>query len=176
QNAFINGRFILDGVLIANETMEFSKKKKEKSLIFKGDFEKACGLKVNYNKGKIYGIGFNKGEMVNMARWMGFGIGEFSFTYLGLTIGENMRRVDRWVDNRRLCDRFHRLYHLDRRKESSVMDRDRGLMTFGVGNGIGWTLEEKGEFMVKELARLVEEKILHTVVDEPIWNNLVPKK
>ncbi|GJU52790.1 hypothetical protein Tco_1226504 [Tanacetum coccineum] len=28
--------------------------------------------------------------------------------------------VDRWVDNRRLCDRFPRLYHLDRRKEGSV--------------------------------------------------------
>ena len=24
--------------------------------------------------------------------------------------------VDRWIDNRRLCDRFPRLYHLDRRK------------------------------------------------------------
>ncbi|GKE13892.1 putative RNA-directed DNA polymerase, eukaryota [Tanacetum coccineum] len=41
QNAFIKGRFILDGVLIANETMEYLKKKKEKSLIFKVDFEKA---------------------------------------------------------------------------------------------------------------------------------------
>ncbi|GKC45930.1 transposon TX1 [Tanacetum coccineum] len=41
QNAFIKDRFILDGVLIANETMEYLKKKKEKSLIFKVDFEKA---------------------------------------------------------------------------------------------------------------------------------------
>nr|GEV60422.1 reverse transcriptase domain, reverse transcriptase zinc-binding domain protein [Tanacetum cinerariifolium] len=38
-----------------------------------------------------------------MARWMGCDIGEFPFTYLGLPIGENMRRVvisnnrkDRW--------------------------------------------------------------------------------
>nr|GEZ63636.1 putative RNA-directed DNA polymerase, eukaryota [Tanacetum cinerariifolium] len=41
QNAFTKGRFILDGVFIANETLEFLKKKKEKSLIFKVDFEKA---------------------------------------------------------------------------------------------------------------------------------------
>ncbi|GKE06139.1 reverse transcriptase domain, reverse transcriptase zinc-binding domain protein [Tanacetum coccineum] len=41
QNTFIKGRFILDGVLIANEAMEYLRKKKIKSLIFKVDFEKA---------------------------------------------------------------------------------------------------------------------------------------
>ncbi|GJV35020.1 retrovirus-related pol polyprotein from transposon TNT 1-94 [Tanacetum coccineum] len=41
QNAFIEGRSILDGVLIANETMQFLKKSKRKGLIFKVDFEKA---------------------------------------------------------------------------------------------------------------------------------------
>ncbi|GKD41675.1 cysteine-rich receptor-like protein kinase, partial [Tanacetum coccineum] len=41
QNAFIHGRYILDGVLIANETMEFMKKKKQKGIFFKLDFEKA---------------------------------------------------------------------------------------------------------------------------------------
>ncbi|GJS23490.1 RNA-directed DNA polymerase, eukaryota, reverse transcriptase zinc-binding domain protein [Tanacetum coccineum] len=41
-----------------------------------------------------------------------------------------------------------------------------------------WTLDGKGEFTVKELARLVEEKILHTKCGghETIWNKLVPKK
>ncbi|GKG02295.1 cysteine-rich receptor-like protein kinase, partial [Tanacetum coccineum] len=41
QKMFIKARYILDGVLIANETMEFLKKKKEKGLIFKVDFKKA---------------------------------------------------------------------------------------------------------------------------------------
>ncbi|GJX76965.1 putative RNA-directed DNA polymerase [Tanacetum coccineum] len=41
QNAFIKDRYILDGVLIANETIEFLKKKKMKGLVFKVDFEKA---------------------------------------------------------------------------------------------------------------------------------------
>ena len=41
QNAFIEGRYILDGVLIANETMEFMKKKKQNGIDFKLDFEKA---------------------------------------------------------------------------------------------------------------------------------------
>ncbi|GKA62192.1 reverse transcriptase domain, reverse transcriptase zinc-binding domain protein [Tanacetum coccineum] len=46
---------------------------------------------------KIYGIGINEEELAEMARWMGCGIGEFPFTYLGLPIGENMRRIKSWA-------------------------------------------------------------------------------
>ncbi|GKA99078.1 reverse transcriptase domain, reverse transcriptase zinc-binding domain protein [Tanacetum coccineum] len=59
-------------------------------------FEEVSGLKVNYNKSKLYGIGVNEREMSEMVRWMGCGIGEFPFTYLGLPIGVNMRRVNAW--------------------------------------------------------------------------------
>ena len=41
QNAFIKGRFILDGIFIANETVGYLKRNKEKGLIFKVDIEKA---------------------------------------------------------------------------------------------------------------------------------------
>ncbi|KAJ9553481.1 hypothetical protein OSB04_017526 [Centaurea solstitialis] len=41
QSAFIKDRFILDGVLIVNEVIDFLKRKKKKGLIFKVDFEKA---------------------------------------------------------------------------------------------------------------------------------------
>ncbi|KAL6566436.1 hypothetical protein OROGR_002051 [Orobanche gracilis] len=41
QSAFISGRFILDGAVVANEIIDFAKKKKKKCLIFKVDFEKA---------------------------------------------------------------------------------------------------------------------------------------
>ncbi|KAJ9565877.1 hypothetical protein OSB04_001843 [Centaurea solstitialis] len=41
QSAFIKGRCILDGVLIANETVDFLKKSKRKGAILKVDFEKA---------------------------------------------------------------------------------------------------------------------------------------
>ncbi|XP_071688124.1 uncharacterized protein [Rutidosis leptorrhynchoides] len=41
QSAFVAGRQILDGPLILNETIEWYKKKKEKLMIFKIDFEKA---------------------------------------------------------------------------------------------------------------------------------------
>ncbi|GJZ84480.1 putative RNA-directed DNA polymerase [Tanacetum coccineum] len=41
QNAFIKGRYILDGVLIANEVVGHMRKMQNKGLIFKVDFEKA---------------------------------------------------------------------------------------------------------------------------------------
>ncbi|GJY92863.1 putative RNA-directed DNA polymerase, partial [Tanacetum coccineum] len=59
-------------------------------------FEEVSGLRVNYNKSKLYGIGVEDRELSDMARWMGCGIGEFPFMYLGLSIGENMRRINDW--------------------------------------------------------------------------------
>ncbi|KAJ9567283.1 hypothetical protein OSB04_003249 [Centaurea solstitialis] len=41
QSAFLKGRSILDGVLVANETVSFLKSSRKKGLIFKVDFEKA---------------------------------------------------------------------------------------------------------------------------------------
>ena len=59
-------------------------------------FEEVSGLRVNYNKSKLYGVGVSESELSDMARWMKCGIGDFPFTYLGLPIGENMRKVGAW--------------------------------------------------------------------------------
>nr|GEV15804.1 RNA-directed DNA polymerase, eukaryota, reverse transcriptase zinc-binding domain protein [Tanacetum cinerariifolium] len=85
-----------------------------------------------------------------------YGVGlEFSSSCIGVLGDRKDIRfwVDRWVDNGRLCDRFPR-------------DKWR------------WQLGEGGEFTVKELTRLIDEKILHVESGghETLWNNLVPKK
>ncbi|KAI3771839.1 hypothetical protein L6452_03008 [Arctium lappa] len=41
QTTFIKGRLVLDGVLIANEVVEYTRKAKKKALVFKVDFDKA---------------------------------------------------------------------------------------------------------------------------------------
>lgn len=41
QSAFIEGRFILDRVVVLNEVVEDSKKSKERALFLKVDFDKA---------------------------------------------------------------------------------------------------------------------------------------
>ncbi|GJY27531.1 reverse transcriptase domain, reverse transcriptase zinc-binding domain protein, partial [Tanacetum coccineum] len=120
------------------------------------------------------------------------GVGlKFSSSCIGvLGDGRDIRFwVDRWVDNGRLCDRFPRLFYLDRRKEGSVRDKGswcndnwswewdwvRNIRGRGQWR---WRLGEDGEFMVKELTRLIEEKTLHVESGghETLWNNLVPKK
>nr|GEW91790.1 reverse transcriptase domain, reverse transcriptase zinc-binding domain protein [Tanacetum cinerariifolium] len=54
-------------------------------------------------------FGVNSDEVVNMARWMQCSVGYFPFTYLGLLIGECMRRESAWravVEKikKRLCE------------------------------------------------------------------------
>ncbi|GJT43817.1 hypothetical protein Tco_0952532 [Tanacetum coccineum] len=56
-------------------------------------FEEAFGLRVNYNKRKLYEVGVNDRDISAMVRWMKCSVGEFPFTYLGLPIGENTRRI-----------------------------------------------------------------------------------
>ncbi|GJY76103.1 putative RNA-directed DNA polymerase [Tanacetum coccineum] len=280
QNAFMKGRFILDGVLIANETVELLRKKKDRALVFKVDFKKAydsinwkflddimkcmgfgskwckwvenclnpgsmsvlvngspteefslergvrqgdslspflfiysggrsgvenakalmcvlkcfeevSGLKVNFNKSKLYGIGVNSSDRDEMARWMRCSVGEFPF---GLPIGEridftsyfickvrNGRDVsfwlDKWVGDLRLCDRFPRLFHLDSRLEGRVAEKGRWIE--GVWRDQWWwNLNENGGFTVKELTSMIEERTLQLEVSrqDTIWNKLVPKK
>ncbi|GKB75879.1 RNA-directed DNA polymerase, eukaryota, reverse transcriptase zinc-binding domain protein [Tanacetum coccineum] len=78
--------------------------------------------------------------------------------------------VDSWVDNRRLYDRFPSIFHLDSRKEGSVMDK--------ISDRWRWSLGEDIDFKVKILTSLIEEKILQVENDghDTCWNKLVPKK
>ncbi|XP_071707871.1 uncharacterized mitochondrial protein AtMg01250-like [Rutidosis leptorrhynchoides] len=60
-------------------------------------FELVSGLKVNFNKSCLYGIGVNHGDDVNyVANCIGWKVGEFPFTYLGLPIGAYMNKKKNW--------------------------------------------------------------------------------
>ncbi|GKB15146.1 transposon TX1, partial [Tanacetum coccineum] len=254
QTAFIKGRFILDGVLVANETMEFIRKTKAKGLIFKVDFEKTSptmefgsersvrqgdplfpflfilaaeglnaivneavtkewdkdnaralmcilkcfeevsGLKVNFNKSKVYSVGVNSNEIAEMVRWMGCIMGEFPFTYLGLPIRESMRRSSAWrpVGGRGLglggrdvwCDIVKVGSDID---EVGIDFTSSFMCKLGNGRDISiwedrdiwrWSLHDSGNFSVKVLTRMIEEKTLalDSSRQETMWNKLVPKK
>ncbi|XP_071694663.1 uncharacterized protein [Rutidosis leptorrhynchoides] len=173
QSAFLKNRFILDGALIVNESIDFLKSKKQKGILFKVDFEKAfdclnwnfllevmksaeglniltkaatekgvfkgveigndkilishlqyaddtlflgewsrenaysirnllicfelaSGLKVNFQKSCLYGVGVDYDEVCHVANRIGCQVGKFPFIYLGLPIGSKMNKLQDW--------------------------------------------------------------------------------
>ncbi|XP_071699063.1 uncharacterized protein [Rutidosis leptorrhynchoides] len=61
QSAFLKGRFILDGALIVNETIDYLKANKKKGFILKADFEKAFdSLNWNFLMDVMKSMGFGK--------------------------------------------------------------------------------------------------------------------
>lgn len=66
QTAFLGGRCILDGVLIANEVVDWWRKSKKKGIILKLDFEKAYDS-VNWEFLLSMMVNFGFGE-----KWVGW--------------------------------------------------------------------------------------------------------
>ncbi|GKB03949.1 reverse transcriptase domain, reverse transcriptase zinc-binding domain protein [Tanacetum coccineum] len=65
--------------------------------------QQAFDLKINSNKSKVYGIGVSNVEVDFIANRMGRSPGRMPFTYLGIPIGTNMRRIASWNE---IIDKF----------------------------------------------------------------------
>ncbi|GKE76346.1 reverse transcriptase domain, reverse transcriptase zinc-binding domain protein [Tanacetum coccineum] len=59
-------------------------------------FQLVSGLKVNLSKSKLYGIGIEMEEIEDYARSLECHAGKLPFLYLGLSIGNNMGRIENW--------------------------------------------------------------------------------
>ncbi|XP_071718103.1 uncharacterized protein [Rutidosis leptorrhynchoides] len=59
-------------------------------------FENISGLKVNFRKSKLYGIGTSTTETEQMARYINCSAGSTPFTYLGLPIGVPTSHASSW--------------------------------------------------------------------------------
>ncbi|GJS89425.1 reverse transcriptase domain, reverse transcriptase zinc-binding domain protein [Tanacetum coccineum] len=94
-----DNRVMVSHLQYADDTIffgEWSKEDARSLMCILKCFEEASGLQVNYNKRKLYEVGVNDRDISAMARWMKCSVGEFLFTYLGLPIGENTRRIGAW--------------------------------------------------------------------------------
>lgn len=60
-------------------------------------FHLAYGLKVNFNKSKLLGIGINSEEVSVMARRMNCKDDSLPFSYLGLPVGAKMSKIESWL-------------------------------------------------------------------------------
>ncbi|XP_071714226.1 uncharacterized protein [Rutidosis leptorrhynchoides] len=59
-------------------------------------FELSSGLKVNYLKSTLYGVGIEEAEINKMASLFGCKSSSFPFTYLGLPVGGKMNKLESW--------------------------------------------------------------------------------
>ncbi|XP_071741061.1 uncharacterized protein [Rutidosis leptorrhynchoides] len=104
-------RGIFKGVEIGNDKVVISHLQYADDTIFFGDlsmsnarnliyilkcFELASGLKVNFHKSCLYGVGADSGEIDMLANRMGCQACKFPFIYLGLPIGAKMKKISDW--------------------------------------------------------------------------------
>lgn len=78
QSAFLEGRNLVDGVLVVNELVDYAKRAKKEFLIFKVDFEKAYD------------------SMDMTCDFLSCSKGKILFLYLGLPVGANGRSMSTW--------------------------------------------------------------------------------
>lgn len=64
--------------------------------ILKG-FEEVSGLKINFHKSNVYGVGVSNGEVEVMASLMKCKAGKLPFLYLGLPISASLRKKEDWA-------------------------------------------------------------------------------
>ncbi|GKD52922.1 putative RNA-directed DNA polymerase, partial [Tanacetum coccineum] len=83
-------------------------------------FHLASGLKVNFNKSKLYGVGVSNVELNSLASTVGCIAAQFPCTYLGLPIGASMSRCHHWT---LLVDRFHKRLSTWKSKSLSIGGR-----------------------------------------------------
>lgn len=68
-------------------------------------FHLASGLKVNFNKSKLYGVGVTNGDLSSLASTIGCLASQLPCVYLGLPIGAKMSRCHHW---NKLVERFQK--------------------------------------------------------------------
>lgn len=62
------------------------------------------GLKVNFHKSKVFGIGATQAETENWANLLGYAAGVLPFEYLGVPVGANMNLIKYWKP---IIKKFH---------------------------------------------------------------------
>lgn len=59
-------------------------------------FHIASGLKINFTKSKVFGIGVHDDEVRNLSSFLKCDNAKLPFSYLGATVGANMNLIKNW--------------------------------------------------------------------------------
>jgi len=89
----------IDLLQFADDTLLFYQPTYGNIMTFKAilrSFELVSGLKVNFHKSQVWGIGINQYELQVYSKCLNCRKMRIPFKYLGMTIGRNPRRVSFW--------------------------------------------------------------------------------
>nr|GEX48317.1 RNA-directed DNA polymerase, eukaryota, reverse transcriptase zinc-binding domain protein [Tanacetum cinerariifolium] len=93
SNIHLSHLFYADDVIIFSDWNQNDMKNITRILNI---FYIASGLKINFHKSNVFGVGVSNSEVVSMAACTGCEAGSFPFSYLGLPIGSNTSRIANW--------------------------------------------------------------------------------
>nr|GEY62585.1 RNA-directed DNA polymerase, eukaryota [Tanacetum cinerariifolium] len=129
-------------------------------------FYLASGLRINIHKSNIYCIGVSDEEVSDMASSSGCVAGSFPLSYLGIPMesnkNHNWSRIDVGVRNMAyLCDML---------LEISLVD------THPVEDSCLWSMENDSLFSVGVSRRIIDSKLLPSLVPSTSWDKILPRK
>nr|GEX01365.1 putative reverse transcriptase domain-containing protein [Tanacetum cinerariifolium] len=130
----------------ADDTMffgEWSQNNTSKLMYILKCFEEVAGLRINLRRIYLYRVGVVNDIVASLAQFMKCGVGEIPFSYPGLSIRSNMRRLAAW---RQINIKFKK--HLSRWKAKSMSFGGRLTLVkedtlFWMTYGLGERLKEK---------------------------------
>ncbi|GKU89787.1 hypothetical protein SLEP1_g3881 [Rubroshorea leprosula] len=94
-----NGNLLVSHLQFANDTLFFGEASEENIQAIKSimrTFELVSGLKINFGKSQIMGVGTEEGWKERMAYRLCCKEGDLPFKYLGTPVGGNHRRIAMW--------------------------------------------------------------------------------
>ncbi|XP_071695503.1 uncharacterized protein [Rutidosis leptorrhynchoides] len=133
-------------------------------------FENVSGLRINYHKSSLFGLGVVKGEVEIMANKV---TTEKSWAWILQALSSRPLETekDSWLFSVPINEKYKRLFHLESNQMAMVRDRDR------IRDSWIWGLASDGKFTTKQLSRIIDDKRLEiNSGEETLVNHLVPIK
>nr|GEV00544.1 RNA-directed DNA polymerase, eukaryota, reverse transcriptase zinc-binding domain protein [Tanacetum cinerariifolium] len=153
-------------------------------------FHDVSGLKINLAKSSLFGIGISPKDVVNVARAIRCSHDSLPFTYLGLPVGRNLRKVEAWsdvIDRWVIEDGVWQGKWAWRRQPSGRAEGDLSLLLSLINLTVLdstqddrwiWTLNDSGTFSVSSLCQVIQKQMFvnNDVLPPFMWNSWVPRK
>ncbi|GKU93948.1 hypothetical protein SLEP1_g7497 [Rubroshorea leprosula] len=167
-----NGDTMITHLQFADDTIFFEEASDENIKVVKGImriFELASGLKINFAKSQLMGMGVEERWTSRMAYRQCCTQGEFPFKYLGIPIGGNHRKLAMW-----------NLYEWEADDAVELQKRIENVkIAEGVIDKWEWIHDKGGQYSTKSAYSILTKERVESIKEKTfkrIWNPILPSK